>query len=166
MSALLSLGIFFICSVPCQSNTSVFTCLTGQLNLHFWYFLTFSSLFSRCCQAHDGCYSQAEKLESCKFLWDNPYTKTYSFSCSGEQITCSSTSTSMSLCFKRYSSLSSGEMGLPYTRCFCGREAQCTSLPGGLVARNGAPHTGTGVNPVPVAHKLNFMEDVWYRSSM
>ncbi|XP_009641130.1 phospholipase A2 [Egretta garzetta] len=47
----------------------------------------------RCCQAHDGCYSQAKKLESCKFLWDNPYTKTYSFSCSGEQITCSSKNT-------------------------------------------------------------------------
>ncbi|NXJ39940.1 PA21B Phospholipase, partial [Ciconia maguari] len=44
----------------------------------------------RCCQAHDHCYSEAEKLDSCKFLVDNPYTKTYTFSCSSGQITCSS----------------------------------------------------------------------------
>uniref|UniRef100_A0A8C6GXM8 Phospholipase A2 n=1 Tax=Mus spicilegus TaxID=10103 RepID=A0A8C6GXM8_MUSSI len=43
----------------------------------------------RCCQTHDHCYSQAKKLESCKFLIDNPYTNTYSYSCSGSEITCS-----------------------------------------------------------------------------
>ncbi|KAM6052030.1 PREDICTED: phospholipase A2 [Chlamydotis macqueenii] len=42
----------------------------------------------RCCQAHDHCYSQAEKLDSCRFLIDNPYTEWYSFTCSNKQITC------------------------------------------------------------------------------
>lgn len=100
LSAFSSLGVFFCCcccSVPCQSNTSVFMCLTGQLSLHFWYFLTFSSLFPRCCQAHDRCYEEALKLESCKFLWDSPYTERYRFTCSDKEITCDSTSTSTSL---------------------------------------------------------------------
>ncbi|XP_063272242.1 phospholipase A2 isoform X2 [Prinia subflava] len=44
----------------------------------------------RCCQVHDNCYSQAMKMESCRFLVDNPYTKWYRFSCSEGQITCSS----------------------------------------------------------------------------
>ncbi|EHB05140.1 Phospholipase A2, major isoenzyme [Heterocephalus glaber] len=44
----------------------------------------------RCCQTHDQCYSKAKKMESCKFLIDNPYTNTYSYSCSGTTITCSS----------------------------------------------------------------------------
>ncbi|NWX52092.1 PA21B Phospholipase, partial [Steatornis caripensis] len=44
----------------------------------------------RCCQAHDNCYTQAKKLESCRFLLDNPYTKVYSYSCSNKQITCNS----------------------------------------------------------------------------
>lgn len=44
---------------------------------------------SRCCQTHDHCYSEAKKLDSCKFLLDNPYTKVYSYSCSGSEITCS-----------------------------------------------------------------------------
>ncbi|XP_028710576.1 phospholipase A2 isoform X1 [Peromyscus leucopus] len=43
----------------------------------------------RCCQTHDNCYTQAKKLDSCKFLIDNPYTNTYSYSCSGNEITCS-----------------------------------------------------------------------------
>ncbi|KFQ51768.1 Phospholipase A2, major isoenzyme, partial [Pelecanus crispus] len=44
----------------------------------------------RCCQVHDGCYAKAKKLESCRFLVDNPYTNSYSFNCSDGQITCSS----------------------------------------------------------------------------
>ncbi|KAL6088712.1 hypothetical protein STEG23_030227, partial [Scotinomys teguina] len=46
----------------------------------------------RCCQTHDHCYTQAKKLNSCKFLIDNPYTNTYSYSCSGNEITCSASS--------------------------------------------------------------------------
>ncbi|NXD17276.1 PA21B Phospholipase, partial [Nothocercus nigrocapillus] len=45
----------------------------------------------RCCQTHDHCYNTAKKLPTCRFLLDNPYTKTYSYNCSGEEITCSST---------------------------------------------------------------------------
>nr|P14419.1 RecName: Full=Phospholipase A2; AltName: Full=Group IB phospholipase A2; AltName: Full=Phosphatidylcholine 2-acylhydrolase 1B [Ovis aries]prf//1404433A phospholipase A2 [Ovis aries] len=44
----------------------------------------------RCCQTHDNCYKQAKKLDSCKVLVDNPYTNSYSYSCSNKQITCSS----------------------------------------------------------------------------
>ncbi|XP_065548722.1 phospholipase A2 isoform X2 [Lathamus discolor] len=44
----------------------------------------------RCCQVHDNCYTQAKKLESCRFLVDNPYTNSYKFSCSSRQITCKS----------------------------------------------------------------------------
>nr|XP_020034635.1 phospholipase A2 [Castor canadensis] len=44
----------------------------------------------RCCQTHDNCYTEAKKLSGCKILLDNPYTNTYSYSCSGTEITCSS----------------------------------------------------------------------------
>ncbi|NXH10206.1 PA21B Phospholipase, partial [Bucco capensis] len=44
----------------------------------------------RCCQVHDNCYSEAKKQESCKFLWDSPYTEIYSFTCSDKEVTCSS----------------------------------------------------------------------------
>ncbi|KFP33528.1 Phospholipase A2, partial [Colius striatus] len=44
----------------------------------------------RCCQAHDNCYSEAQKLKSCTYILDNPYTKFYSYSCSNKEITCSS----------------------------------------------------------------------------
>ncbi|CAO2629235.1 Phospholipase A2 [Lemmus lemmus] len=43
----------------------------------------------RCCQTHDNCYTQAKHLKECKVLIDNPYTNSYSFSCSGNEVTCS-----------------------------------------------------------------------------
>lgn len=43
----------------------------------------------RCCQTHDNCYTQAKKLKDCKVLIDNPYTNSYSFTCSGNVVTCS-----------------------------------------------------------------------------
>ena len=46
--------------------------------------------FSRCCQTHDNCYKEVKKLNSCKVLVDNPYTNSYSYSCSNKEITCSS----------------------------------------------------------------------------
>ncbi|KAL6094197.1 hypothetical protein STEG23_002722 [Scotinomys teguina] len=42
-----------------------------------------------CCQTHDYCYDQVKNLDSCKFLIDNPYTSSYSYSCSGNEVTCS-----------------------------------------------------------------------------
>ncbi|XP_014393197.1 PREDICTED: phospholipase A2 [Myotis brandtii] len=50
----------------------------------------FPLLHPRCCQTHDRCYDQAKKLDTCKFLLDNPYTKSYSYKCSGSEIICSS----------------------------------------------------------------------------
>ncbi|XP_074057008.1 phospholipase A2 [Macrotis lagotis] len=44
----------------------------------------------RCCQTHDQCYTEAKKLKDCRFILDNPYTEMYSYSCSDNQITCSS----------------------------------------------------------------------------
>ena len=63
--------------------------------------LALSLPFPRCCQKHDRCYDQAKKLDSCKFLLDNPYTKTYSYSCSGSEITCSSMFTPLLACWAR-----------------------------------------------------------------
>ncbi|XP_064024288.1 phospholipase A2 [Pogoniulus pusillus] len=44
----------------------------------------------RCCQAHDQCYSEAMNYKACKFILDNPYTESYSFTCSNKEVTCSS----------------------------------------------------------------------------
>ncbi|XP_007936483.1 phospholipase A2, partial [Orycteropus afer afer] len=40
-----------------------------------------------CCQTHDNCYKKAKDI--CTFFLDNPYTKSYSYKCSGSEITCS-----------------------------------------------------------------------------
>ncbi|XP_062890227.1 phospholipase A2-like [Mobula hypostoma] len=45
----------------------------------------------RCCQAHDRCYGAAEKIKACTPILDNPYTKIYSYTCSKNTVTCSST---------------------------------------------------------------------------
>ncbi|XP_068094807.1 phospholipase A2 [Hyperolius riggenbachi] len=44
----------------------------------------------RCCQVHDNCYSDAMALSSCRNILDNPYTKSYQYTCSGTTITCTS----------------------------------------------------------------------------
>ncbi|NWI61114.1 PA21B Phospholipase, partial [Calyptomena viridis] len=49
----------------------------------------FTNLSLLCCQVHDNCYTQAKEMKSCRFFLDNPYTKSYKFSCSDGQITCS-----------------------------------------------------------------------------
>ncbi|XP_059839209.1 phospholipase A2, minor isoenzyme-like [Hypanus sabinus] len=43
----------------------------------------------RCCLNHDRCYHNA-KVDLCSFLVDSPYIELYSYSCSGNQISCSS----------------------------------------------------------------------------
>ncbi|XP_052610895.1 phospholipase A2-like [Peromyscus californicus insignis] len=43
----------------------------------------------RCCQIHDNCLAQVNNLENCAVLIRNPYTSSYSYSCSGSEITCS-----------------------------------------------------------------------------
>ncbi|XP_072353721.1 phospholipase A2 isoform X1 [Scyliorhinus torazame] len=42
----------------------------------------------KCCQTHDNCYGDALKLKSCWPIFDNPYTKGYSYTCSQNTITC------------------------------------------------------------------------------
>nr|XP_020863622.1 phospholipase A2 [Phascolarctos cinereus] len=44
----------------------------------------------QCCQVHDECYSKALKLDSCSSILGNPYTNSYSYSCSNNEITCNS----------------------------------------------------------------------------
>ncbi|XP_003510841.1 phospholipase A2 isoform X1, partial [Cricetulus griseus] len=43
----------------------------------------------RCCQTQEHCYDQVKGLGRCKQLINNPYTTSYSYSCSGSEITCS-----------------------------------------------------------------------------
>ncbi|XP_038674139.1 phospholipase A2 [Scyliorhinus canicula] len=43
----------------------------------------------KCCQTHN-CYGDALKLKSCWPVFDNPYTKGYSYTCSQSTITCPS----------------------------------------------------------------------------
>lgn len=125
-------GIFFAVQCLVKAILALFTCLTGQLSLCFWYVLTFSSLFPRCCQTHDQCYGQAQKLAACRSLVDNPYTASYKFSCSQGQITCSSTSASKPLCFKRHCSLSFDGTGLLHSM-----EGAVQVPAGGLVLEEG-----------------------------
>ncbi|XP_069475850.1 phospholipase A2, minor isoenzyme-like [Ambystoma mexicanum] len=44
----------------------------------------------RCCYVHDDCYGQAMNHPDCNWVFDNPYTESYSHTCSGTSITCSS----------------------------------------------------------------------------
>ncbi|ERE74679.1 phospholipase A2-like protein [Cricetulus griseus] len=43
----------------------------------------------KCCRARDNCYAQVDYLGNCALLIRNPYTSSYSYSCSGTEITCS-----------------------------------------------------------------------------
>ncbi|XP_036027558.1 phospholipase A2-like [Onychomys torridus] len=43
----------------------------------------------RCCRSHDNCLAQVYNLGNCAFLIRNPYTSSYSYACSGSEITCS-----------------------------------------------------------------------------
>ncbi|XP_078408989.1 phospholipase A2-like [Cetorhinus maximus] len=43
----------------------------------------------KCCQTHDNCYGDALKLKACWPIFDNPYTKSYSYTCFKNTITCS-----------------------------------------------------------------------------
>nr|P80966.2 RecName: Full=Acidic phospholipase A2 1; Short=svPLA2; AltName: Full=APLA2-1; AltName: Full=OHV A-PLA2; Short=OHV-APLA2; AltName: Full=Phosphatidylcholine 2-acylhydrolase; Flags: Precursor [Ophiophagus hannah]AAG23964.1 acidic phospholipase A2 [Ophiophagus hannah]1GP7_A Chain A, PHOSPHOLIPASE A2 [Ophiophagus hannah]1GP7_B Chain B, PHOSPHOLIPASE A2 [Ophiophagus hannah]1GP7_C Chain C, PHOSPHOLIPASE A2 [Ophiophagus hannah] len=42
----------------------------------------------RCCQVHDNCYTQAQKLPACSSIMDSPYVKIYSYDCSERTVTC------------------------------------------------------------------------------
>ncbi|XP_067862375.1 phospholipase A2, minor isoenzyme-like [Heptranchias perlo] len=43
----------------------------------------------KCCLEHDSCYRKT-KTNHCRFLIDSPYIELYSYSCSGNKISCSS----------------------------------------------------------------------------
>ncbi|XP_040587558.1 phospholipase A2-like isoform X2 [Mesocricetus auratus] len=43
----------------------------------------------RCCRARDKCLAQVDYLGNCGMLIRNPYTTSYSYSCSGTAVTCS-----------------------------------------------------------------------------
>nr|AHZ08805.1 phospholipase A2 [Micropechis ikaheca] len=42
----------------------------------------------RCCQTHDNCYGEAEKLPECKGILSRPYVNTYAYDCTKGKITC------------------------------------------------------------------------------
>uniref|UniRef100_A0A8D0H6C6 Phospholipase A2 n=1 Tax=Sphenodon punctatus TaxID=8508 RepID=A0A8D0H6C6_SPHPU len=52
----------------------------------------------RCCQIHDDCYGAAEHIPKCYTLLHNPYTKIYSYTCSGTNSTCESKYTAWGFC--------------------------------------------------------------------
>ncbi|XP_006998542.1 phospholipase A2-like [Peromyscus maniculatus bairdii] len=43
----------------------------------------------RCCRTRDICLAQVKNLENCAFLIRNAHTSSYSYSCSGNEVTCS-----------------------------------------------------------------------------
>ncbi|XP_030088199.2 phospholipase A2 isoform X1 [Serinus canaria] len=109
----------------------------------------------RCCQAHDNCYSKALKMESCKFLLDNPYTKLYHYSCSNEQVTCSSTSISTSL--QMFSS-PSGKSRAVYTHTSVAGRHSASSCQGTWSLGKRAPQRGTGMSILYIAHNSKFVK--------
>nr|AHZ08811.1 phospholipase A2 [Micropechis ikaheca] len=42
----------------------------------------------RCCQTHDNCYGEAEKLPECQGILSGPYINTYSYDCTKGKLTC------------------------------------------------------------------------------
>uniref|UniRef100_R4FK41 PLA2-Pse-2 n=1 Tax=Pseudonaja modesta TaxID=340912 RepID=R4FK41_9SAUR len=42
----------------------------------------------RCCQVHDNCYGDAEKLPACNYQFSSPYWNPYSYKCNEGEITC------------------------------------------------------------------------------
>nr|Q45Z26.1 RecName: Full=Acidic phospholipase A2 5; Short=svPLA2; AltName: Full=Phosphatidylcholine 2-acylhydrolase 5; Short=PLA-5; Flags: Precursor [Tropidechis carinatus]AAZ22658.1 PLA-5 precursor [Tropidechis carinatus] len=42
----------------------------------------------RCCQTHDDCYGEAEKLPACNYMMSGPYYNTYSYECNDGELTC------------------------------------------------------------------------------
>lgn len=98
--------------------------------LVFQHLLTFSSVFPRCCQAHDQCYSKAKLV--CAASNDTPYTKTYKYSCENKAITCSSTCCpefllcSVSLCLPCLEGMGLRGHG-------CGRDVQQEALRGAVL---------------------------------
>ncbi|XP_026550348.1 acidic phospholipase A2 HTe-like, partial [Notechis scutatus] len=45
-------------------------------------------LLARCCQTHDNCYDEAEKLPACNYLMSGPYYNIYSYECNEGELTC------------------------------------------------------------------------------
>uniref|UniRef100_R4G2S8 PLA-2-Den-2 n=1 Tax=Denisonia devisi TaxID=529689 RepID=R4G2S8_DENDV len=42
----------------------------------------------RCCQTHDDCYGEAEKLPACNYMLSGPYYNTFKYDCVEHQLTC------------------------------------------------------------------------------
>ncbi|XP_065116144.1 phospholipase A2 [Paramisgurnus dabryanus] len=44
----------------------------------------------RCCEVHDGCYTDSWQQDDCFGVLDNPYTEVYSYSCdkAAKKVTC------------------------------------------------------------------------------
>ncbi|KAL1765822.1 phospholipase A2 [Sigmodon hispidus] len=59
-------------------------CVLVNRNNHYG-----SEDLNRCCQIHHHCYAQVKKLDSCKSTINKPYSYSYLYSCSGNEITCS-----------------------------------------------------------------------------
>ncbi|XP_052610894.1 phospholipase A2-like [Peromyscus californicus insignis] len=80
-------GNVFECKIPLifpMSEYNYYGCYCG-----FVIWNNRAEDLDRCCQTRDHCHAQIKKLESCKFLLDNPYITSYTYLCSGNEVTCS-----------------------------------------------------------------------------
>ncbi|XP_076416102.1 phospholipase A2-like isoform X2 [Peromyscus maniculatus bairdii] len=88
--AVWQLGNVFDCNIP-RTGTAFeyryYGCYCGLWGLGD----SDEDLYS-CCRTRDNCLAQVDYLENCGFLIRNPYTSSYSFSCSGNEVTCSDAS--------------------------------------------------------------------------
>nr|XP_042124024.1 phospholipase A2-like isoform X2 [Peromyscus maniculatus bairdii] len=85
--AVWQLGNVFECNIP-RSGTVLeyrfYGCYCGLVR-----FGDPDEDLDSCCRTRDNCLAQVDNLENCAVLIRNPYTSSYLFSCSGNEVTCS-----------------------------------------------------------------------------
>ncbi|XP_042124018.1 phospholipase A2-like isoform X1 [Peromyscus maniculatus bairdii] len=88
--AVWQLGNVFECNIP-RSGTVLeyrfYGCYCGLVR-----FGDPDEDLDSCCRTRDNCLAQVDNLENCAVLIRNPYTSSYLFSCSGNEVTCSDAS--------------------------------------------------------------------------
>ncbi|XP_007643479.1 phospholipase A2, partial [Cricetulus griseus] len=87
LQAVWQFGNAFECILPLPVPTKEYTAYGCYCGLSSW--IPFLEDLDPCCRARDNCYAQVDYLGNCALLIRNPYTSSYSYSCSGTEITCS-----------------------------------------------------------------------------
>ncbi|XP_076417420.1 phospholipase A2, minor isoenzyme-like [Peromyscus maniculatus bairdii] len=68
--------------VALHTGYSYYGCYCGFLR-----FIHPDEELDRCCRTRDNCLAQVTNLDNCAFLIRNLYTSSYSYSCSGNDVT-------------------------------------------------------------------------------